>query len=265
VGVTNANGTSAPMSYTLLSRGIGAGQSLPVTTVDFAGGTAAQTDLAPREVAYYKVTVPAGQTSWQVKLSATTGDVALAVNQGYVPSVGSRGNTVLPYGVGMPHEGMWVAKPGDEHYLLLPTYATNNGQTETTIPAGDYYLAVISEGAVNVGANTNRVGTGNAGYTLLSRGPAQTVALGSVVVGGADLVKAGETLGGGAVKFYTFTVPAGLASVQVSLEDRTGNPLLGLPAGPERLGRGIYPNNWPNFYGLDDGGAGRRCRKGRAS
>jgi len=112
VGVTNANGTSAPMSYTLLSRGIGAGQSLPVTTVDFAGGTAAQTDLAPREVAYYKVTVPAGQTSWQVKLSATTGDVALAVNQGYVPSVGSRGNTVLRMGWGCRTRACGWRSPG---------------------------------------------------------------------------------------------------------------------------------------------------------
>ena len=36
---------------------------------------------------------------------------------------------------------------------------------------------------------------------------------------------------------YSFTVPAGLASVQVSLENITGNPCLGLPTVPDWLGR----------------------------
>ena len=120
------------MSYTLQSRGIGAGQSLAVTPVDFAGGGATRLDLAPRELAYYKVTIPAGQTSWQVKLTATTGDVALVVGKGALPHV---------FG------SMVVRKLGNDHYVLLPTYATNNGQTETTLPAGDYYLAVVSQGA----------------------------------------------------------------------------------------------------------------------
>ena len=138
----------------------------------------------------------------------------------------------------------------------------------TTVPAGDYYLAVMSQGGTNVGAtptnqNGPQMGTGNAGYTILSRGGAQTAALGNLTVGGSDLTKAAETLGGGEVKMYSFTVPVGLASVQVSLENSTGNPYLGLPTVPDWLGRpnhtvGDYSEN----YGLDKVGTGAAVLQG---
>jgi len=101
----------------------------------------------------------------------------------------------------------------------------------------------------------------------LSRGGAQTTALGNVAVGGADLTQA-DTLEGGEIKFYTFAVPAGLASVQVSLENRTGNPWLGLPSVPDRLGRNnfynparSYPHHADN-YGLDRTGSGAVVQDG---
>jgi len=147
-----------------------------------------------------------------------------------------------------------VAKPGDEHYLLLPTYATNNGQTETTIPAGDYYLAVNFRRCGQRGSEHQPCRDGQRGLHAAEPRAGANRGVGQRGGGGADLVKAGETLGGGAVKFYTFTVPAGLASVQVSLEDRTGNPLLGLPAGPERLGRGYIRTTGPTSTGWTTGG-----------
>ena len=181
VGVTNASGTSAAMSYTLESRGIGTGYAIPVTTLAYAGGSDTQSNLAPRELAYYKVTVPAGQTSWQVKLTATTGDVALFVRKNGLPS--TKGY-YAGYGwdfdsFGNNLDGVQMRKAGDEHFVLLPTYATSNRQTATTVPAGDYYLAVVSQGGTNVGAtptnqNGPQMGTGNAGYTILSRGGVQT-------------------------------------------------------------------------------------------
>ena len=73
--------------------------------------------------------------------------------------------------------GVAIRKTGDEHYVLLPTY-----QGQTTLAPVDYYLAVISEGGTNVGANppNSRIGTNGAGYTLLSRGNVQTTNLGKL-------------------------------------------------------------------------------------
>jgi len=266
IGVSN-NGASDTMSYTLESRGIGGSYSISVTPLEDAGGSVSQSDLAPRELAYYKVTIPAGQTSWQVKLSATSGDVALAVQKDMLPNLGAtdkmgNGATIL-----VPSGGVLLRKTGDEHFLLLPSYAaiydsyTLTGFA-TTIAAGDYYLAVVSQGGSNVGAsgdnlNGPRIGSGNAGYTLLSRGQAQTQDFGGVSAGGADLVQTGENLGGGEVRFYTFTVPAGLASVQVSLENRSGNPLIGLASTIDRLGVGDSPAYGDSYsYGIDSTGRG---------
>ena len=261
VGVTSASGTTAAMSYTLQSRGIGTGQSIAVAALDFAGGSATAGALSPREVAYYKVTIPAGQTSWQVKLAATTGDVVLAVRKDVLPSIGAGpkwGNS----GSALDSAGVFLRKLGDEHYLLLPTYGRTS-PAETTLRAGDYYLAVVSQGAVNVGATGNslngpRIGTGNAGYTLASRDHAQTTVLGGVTAGGADLVQTGANLGGGETKLYAFTVPAGLASVQVSLESRTGSPFLGLAPAVDELGVSDQwgtTSPWYN-YGVDGLGSG---------
>ena len=128
VGVRTASGTSAAMSYTLESRGIGTGYAIPVTTLAYAGGSDTQSNLAPRELAYYKVTVPAGQTSWQVKLTATTGDVALFVRKNGLPS--TKGY-YAGYGwdfdsFGNILDGVQMRKAGDEHFVLLPTYGTSN-------------------------------------------------------------------------------------------------------------------------------------------
>ena len=58
VGVYNSSTTSTT-SYTLESRGIGTGQSVPVNTLDYtAGSVATIANLAPREATYYKVTIP---------------------------------------------------------------------------------------------------------------------------------------------------------------------------------------------------------------
>ena len=62
IGVTNSNGTNS-MSYTFVSRGIGANYSLPVVDLPFVGGSAAGS-LSPREAAYYSIVVPSNAPSW---------------------------------------------------------------------------------------------------------------------------------------------------------------------------------------------------------
>ena len=63
VGVYNSHATSAT-SYTIESRGIGTGQSYPVTTLSYtAGSSATITNLPPHEAAFFKVAIPAGTSS----------------------------------------------------------------------------------------------------------------------------------------------------------------------------------------------------------
>ena len=83
------------MSYSLESRGISIGNDSlgtpwPIQVADlgaFNGGSAGGTGLAPREAAYYRVTVPAGTTSWSVKLTPALGESLLLVRQGRLPNI----------------------------------------------------------------------------------------------------------------------------------------------------------------------------------
>ena len=63
-GVIDQAGTNA-MTYTLSSRGIGPGFSVPVTDLDFNGGTIT-TNMPGREAAYYRVQVPTNATGVRV-------------------------------------------------------------------------------------------------------------------------------------------------------------------------------------------------------
>ncbi len=67
-----------PTSYTLESRGIGAGQFYTVTDLAFAAGSSvAISGLEPREPRYFKVTVPANMRSWEITLDPTLGEMML--------------------------------------------------------------------------------------------------------------------------------------------------------------------------------------------
>ena len=85
VGVKDNNGT-APMSYTLQSRGIGTGLQIPVAPLAFNGGSATITGLAPREASYFKVTIPAGQPSWKLELDQTSGEAMMVVLKDVIPN-----------------------------------------------------------------------------------------------------------------------------------------------------------------------------------
>ncbi|HCE69502.1 MAG TPA: hypothetical protein DER40_18965, partial [Geobacter sp.] len=95
VGVSGDGSDTAPLSYTLESRGIGIGNDAgsvpwPIQVVDlgnFTGGSVSKTGLAPREAAYYRITVPAAQKSWSVKLEPTLGEALMTVRQGALPNM----------------------------------------------------------------------------------------------------------------------------------------------------------------------------------
>ncbi len=233
VGIRAPDGQTTPLSYTLLSRGIGADFAIPVNTLDYTGGSGSSNALPAREVAYYSINVPSNAPSWKLRLSVSN-EAMLALQRGALPNVvcGGYAPTTL-------NGGRALQKLGDEEYLLLPM----SGQTN--VVGGTYYLAVISEGQ-NPGGN--RYGSNTCGFTLTSFGVATTNQMGTLdVSGAADLVQAGS-LEGGAVNFHQFTVPPGALAIEVHLENRVANPRMTMRAD------GRFPSA-PTSYGVNFGQA----------
>lgn len=225
VGVYNKPGAEGPMTYTLRSRGFGSGFSIPVTNLGYAGGSANVSGLAPRDVAYYRVTVPPGTLNYKIRLTPSAGEALLLVNRGALPGTAAGLEASLQYDRG----GVALTKPGTEFYHLLP----EPGQT--TIPGGDYFIGIQSEG-VNPSGLT--MGTGTSSATILSVGSPPTVNLGTV--GGTDLVL-NDSLQCAEAKTYSFTVPAGTKALEVSLENRIGEPSFRVRPGTDLPSNPIAP------------------------
>ncbi len=215
VGVNIGNG-SAPLSYTLVSRGIGTNLTIPVINLPFTGGTVWSNNLPAREAAYYRVQIASNTPSWKLRLAVTNGEAMMLVQKDYLPNVvGGSGASTTVGG------GRRLQKGGDEQYLLLP-----DNTAQTNIPAGTYYIAVISEGQNPSGST---IGTGGCGYVLTSFGVETTNQLGNLTAVGPDL-STSDTLLGGEVKHYQFTVSPGVLAMEVRLDNRTANPRMTLRA-----------------------------------
>ncbi len=229
-----------PLSYTLVSRGIGAGQSIPVTELPFAATNLSVMALPAREAAYYHVVVPANSAGWKLKLRADSGESLLIAQQLALPNVFADNNHVVPffpYGAG----GRKMQKSGDEQFVVLPLNGTNQ------LSPGDYYLAVVSEGQ---NPNGPFIGEGSSDYTLQNIGELPVDDLG--LVGGGEVTRA-HSLEGGELRAYRFTVPEGVESVQIQLTDRIGNPVLSVRAGEAFPNREYYDYTLLDFYGVDGG------------
>ena len=227
LGIFN-NSTTTETSYSIVSRGIGSNQTYPVTDLAYADGTATINNLAPREAKYFKVTIPANSPSWEVTLSPSAGEMLLALRRGTIPDFNASSNGLVGAASGTLQTEM--QKSGPERYIMLPP----NGQD--FVEAGEYYLAAISEGATPSGST---IGTGTSSGTLTSHGPLAITDLG---IANAVGITQAITLAGGQTKAYQFTVPAGIASLEVRLDNRVGNPGLNLIPGnrfPSTSGYGI--------------------------
>jgi hypothetical protein len=225
VGVFNAD-SDIPAAYTVDSRGIGAGQIYPVGSLNFAAGSSVTiTNLIPREAAYFKVTVPANTPNWEITLDPTLGEMLLSVRRGAIPDPDSQGAT-QPDG----SRQVRVQKEGPERFVILPPDNTDY------LVAGDYYLAVVSEGQNP--ADTGHTGTGNCSGILTSRGSLMVPHLGPASVAG---ISQAVSLTGAQMKAYRFTVPLGTSALEMRLENRVGNPQMAV-VGDLRLpsGSGLY-------------------------
>ena len=228
VGVTN-NRSAMPSSYTIVSRGIGAGYQVPVVDLAFDGSFAGQV-LPAREAAWYRVTVPANCQSWKVALIVDVGESLLLAQRGAIPSISALTNNALATLNG----GKAMHKPGNEHLLLLPV------SSATSLVAGTYYLGVVSEG-LNPSNAVARIGTGSADFLLRSAGELSPVNLGTV----GDLLGQ-ATLEGGEIATWQFSVPNGIGALEVSLEAQSNAPAM-------TLALGAFPPAATNRYGGDGG------------
>ena len=99
LGVYNNTSSTNQVSYTLVSRGIGPGFTIPVTPLAFTNGAGnnvvSVAGLAPREVAYYQLTVPPNATSWRVELDTNIGQSLLLIQQNALTNVDA--GTQAPY------------------------------------------------------------------------------------------------------------------------------------------------------------------------
>jgi hypothetical protein len=150
-----------------------------------------------------------------------------------------------------------MMKPGDEQWALLPQngYTGITGQTGadgTNVAAGTYYAVVVSQGQ-NLTNNTcygpgSGWGAGSASYTLSSG--TDLTALPNTLSYGNDLLFTNAQAGGES-KFYQFTVPAGMASIQVSLQNVVGNPQMTLNYGANLVAPGyvVYTYYLVDAYG----------------
>jgi hypothetical protein len=208
VGVFNSD-SSNEASYILDSRGIGSGQFYSVATLNFAAGSNASiTNLAPREAAYFKVTVPASTPSWEITLDPSLGEMLLMARLGTIPDPEADDSTQDGSG-----RQVRVQKSGPERYVILPPDNTD------FLIAGDYYLAVVGEGQNP--SDNSFTGSGNSSGTLTSRGSLMVPHIGTASVAG---ISQAVSLAGGQLKGYRFTVPAGTATLEMRLNNRVGNP-----------------------------------------
>jgi hypothetical protein len=210
VGIMGGS-SATPLNYTLISRGIGDGYTIPVVELPFAGGSITNTALPPREAAYYRLVVPPGVASWQGRLQTNSGESMLLIAPNSLPNVltGTASGS-----------GKAMQKTGNEQYINL---AANN---QLFLPPGTNYVAVISEG--QNATNLARIGTGTSSFILESRGPLVPLDLGTA--SSTDL-RHTNTLEAGEVFAYQFTVPPETTSIEAELLNRVGNPAMVLRSG----------------------------------
>ncbi|MCF7675364.1 MAG: hypothetical protein K9M97_08465, partial [Akkermansiaceae bacterium] len=224
-----------PSTFTFSSKAIGSGMALAPQPLAFAGGTAATGNLPAREVAYYTVDIPAGTPSWRVSLAADSGESALYINQGTIPTSQTTSSPAAS-----PFAGSLVRlnKDGDEHYTLMPPVGAS------VLPEGRYDLMVVSEGQNPV--DYNRIGSGTSAATVTSHGEAPVHDLGSLPIGGQLQLAGGFDQGD--LEFLQFEVPPGMPAFEVRLEGRVGNPLASLGWTAPSFPRGINASSGYGYY-----------------
>ena len=233
VGIYNNSAT--PAAYSLASRGIGTGFSIPVNSLAFSNGISTNTTgLNARQAAYYSVVVPSNTPSWRVELDTNIGQAELVINEPSLPN--SNPYNYPPYD---NYGGFVMNKLGDQQYLMMPVSGQSN------IVAGTYYLAVVSEG-INPGGNT--IGSNASSYTVGSYGSLNVTNMGTVdPTGVTNLLATNGLSKAGRICAYSFSVPSNTLSLEIFLTNVTGAPYMTLLTGNQ------LPSAGASGYGVTGG------------
>ncbi|MGC3957329.1 MAG: hypothetical protein QM813_05030 [Verrucomicrobiota bacterium] len=173
IGVFKGTGANSanPMSYTLVSRAIGANASIGVADIPFLGAVT-NPAIAVREAVYYRVNVASNTANWKLRLSGAPGQTLLLINKDTLPSIfAGNGNPVTS------PSGRILQRSGTENYLLLPDAG------KTNIAPGTYYLTVVGEGQ---NPTASRSGTNGSSYKLEGLGSVTAEELGVFRRRGSD-------------------------------------------------------------------------------
>jgi len=194
--------TDGTTSYTFESRGIGAagsGATFEVTDLDFNGGTMTVPDLPALEASYFRVTVPAGASSWRIRAAAAVNDCLMVVRKDFIPDFTAKDNLDADR-----RGGVNMFQENNEWYHLLPRQAGG------TIDAGDYYIAVFNDSEIGA------PGGGLTSFEITSIGEIPIKDLGTAtettIVEPLD-VEAGE------IRYFSFEVTPGSSNLTVSILD----------------------------------------------
>ena len=209
VGVINSGG-STPMSYTLVSRGIGTNLSIPILDLPFTGSVGSN-GLPAREAAYYKVTVPSGLKNWKLRLTPTSGEAMLMLQKDYLPNIAVGGTSPTQVAGGRK-----LQKAGNEQFLQLPQAG------QSLIPGGTYYVAVASEG---LNPYSSYIGSNSCNFTLTSYGSLVYSNLGTISTTEAAST---NSLQAGEIMVYQFNFPVTNNALEIRLTDKTGNSAMRL-------------------------------------
>ncbi|MCX6879064.1 MAG: putative Ig domain-containing protein [Verrucomicrobia bacterium] len=233
-------GKNRLQQQSLSSRAIGDGMSYSPAPLAFDGGQAVITNLAPREVAYFYVDVPANQPSWKLRLENTSGETSLYVRKdrvytmrNYYASHASSAASIYDYPATTT---ALLGRTGDESYILTPEGG------ESTLRAGRYYIMVLSLG---LNPTSEQVGSGTSSAVLRSMGNAPVTNLGTLPLAGP--LELADGYAGGENKLYNFAVPAGVLALEVRLLNRVGAPTMALCAGtkfPYLGAYGMFASDW---------------------
>jgi len=249
VGVSNHSSDTSAMSYRFVSRGIGletetdpVGNPWAIPIGNLAFNAATPTDvgiLQPRDVAYYRVVVPAGMASWSLKLGATSGEGLVAIRKDSVPNI--RADKTVSSDATYYFQGTKRSKTGGEVFYKYPP------EGASSIPFGVYYVAVVSEGTSPPDAD--HVGSGASDFTIQSTGPVPVTDLTASTL---PLNITGQNIPYGEQRVYRFRVLSGPAAVEVRLRNRTGNPRMWIHGAA--VGQSRIPGTSGLRYRADEGG-----------
>ncbi|MBK8102496.1 MAG: FG-GAP repeat protein [Cellvibrionales bacterium] len=251
IGVYNSS-TQNPASYRLLSRGIGEPTELdaegnpwqiPVQVLGFdgsdpLGSNTVSSSIAPvpqgnsdsvddvRDLAVYRVTVPANVHGWRVELTPNAGHEAmLAVRRGSLPNI-KAGNS-SPAGLVenlTKLQGITRERAGKEYFYQFASRDPVAQEDRQTLTPGTHYVVVVAEGQNP--ANENKLGTGTTSYTLTSYGEMPFSDKTSTPVDdGTPVNWTSQSVQPGAMNLYRFRLPANLPqAIEVTLSNRFGKP-----------------------------------------